>query len=123
MLRRALANLLSNAVRHAPEGGRVTVLLAPDGEQVYVSVENSGPCIPPEHLPRVFDRFYQVDPSRSRHGEGSGLGLAIVRSIVSLHGGTVSVSSSDGLTTFTMTYPRSPSEENEGLQHVSSQPA
>src|SRR5690606_8387177 len=100
MLRRALANLLSNAVRHAPEGGRVTVLLAPEGEQVCVSVENSGPCIPPEHLPRVFDRFYQVDPSRSRRGEGSGLGLAIVRSIVSLHGGNVSVSSSDGLTTF-----------------------
>lgn len=123
MLRRALANLLSNAVRHAPEGGRVTVLLAPDGEQVCVSVENSGSCIPPEHLPRVFDRFYQVDPSRSRHGEGSGLGLAIVRSIVSLHGGNVSVSSSDGLTTFTMTYPRSPGGENEGLQQVISEPA
>lgn len=123
MLRRALANLLSNAVRHAPEGGRVTVRLAPDGEQVYVSVENSGPCIPPEHLPRVFDRFYQVDPSRSRHGEGSGLGLAIVRSIVSLHGGNVHVSSSDGLTTFTMAYPRSPGGGDEGLQHVSSESA
>lgn len=86
MLRRALPNLLSNAVRHAPEGGRVTVLLVPDGE-------------------------------------GSGLGLAIVRSIVSLHGGNVSVSSSDGLTTFTMTYPRSPGGGNEGLQHVSSEAA
>jgi two-component system, OmpR family, heavy metal sensor histidine kinase CusS len=105
MVRRALANLLSNALRHAPESGCATVRLAGGRRHVFLSVENTGADIPPEHLARVFDRFYQVDPSRSRHGEGSGLGLAIVRSIVSLHDGDVDARSANGLTTFTITLP------------------
>ncbi|MFU8821040.1 MAG: heavy metal sensor histidine kinase [Gammaproteobacteria bacterium] len=105
MVRRALANLLSNAIRHAFESGCVTVRLARDQGEVSLLVENTGADIPREHLARVFDRFYQVDPSRSRHGEGSGLGLAIVRSIVRLHDGKVHARSDNGWTTFTITLP------------------
>lgn len=123
MVRRALANLLSNAIRHADESGRVTVRLARDRQQVSVSVDNTGAGIPPEHLDRVFDRFYQVDPSRSRHGEGSGLGLAIVRSIVSLLDGDVRARSDNALTTFTITLSAPPNEEEQNRRTVTSSPA
>lgn len=122
MVRRALANLLSNALRHAPESGSVTVQLARDGQQVSVSVENTGEGIPPEHLDRVFDRFYQVDPSRSRRGEGSGLGLAIVRSIASLHDGDIRARSEKGVTTFKITFPAH-HEHEETQRTVTSTPA
>lgn len=92
MLRRALSNLLSNALRYTPQWGYCSAL--PDGRSpVQVSVENPGTPIAPEHLPRLFDRFYRVDPSRQRKGEGSGIGLAIVKSIVVAHKGTVAVTS------------------------------
>lgn len=122
MVRRALANLLSNALRHAPESGCVTIRLAREGPQVSISVENTGEGIPAEHLHRIFDRFYQVDPSRSRHGEGSGLGLAIVRSIVSLHDGELHARSENGLTTFTITFPV-PQDREESHRPVTSVPA
>lgn len=90
-LEQALQNLVSNAVRHTPEGGRVTVSVRPVDTGVQIVVEDTGPGIPPEHLGRVFDRFYKVDFSRTgtAHPSGSGLGLSIVRAIVERHGGTI----------------------------------
>jgi two-component system heavy metal sensor histidine kinase CusS len=90
MLRRAFGNLLSNALRHTPDGGEVRVEIAPAGaEAARVAIENPGPPIPVEHLTRIFDRFYRIDPSRQRSGENAGLGLAIARSIVVAHGGRI----------------------------------
>lgn len=106
MLRRAISNLLSNAIRHTPAGAEVVVRLARhSGREVSLSVQNPGPKIPAEHLANIFDRFYRVDPSRVRQTEGAGLGLAIVRSIVATHGGRVEVASSEGRTTFTLIFP------------------
>jgi len=108
MLRRAVSNLLSNALRHTPNGGVVTVQInETDGEMTHIAVENTGSEIPAEHLPRLFDRFYRVDSSRQRTTESSGLGLAITRSIVLAHGGGVDVCSANGLTCFTLLLPTS----------------
>ncbi len=109
MLRRAVSNLLSNALRHTPNGGVVTVRInETDGGMTHIAVENTGSEIPAEHLPRLFDRFYRVDSSRQRTTESSGLGLAITRSIVLAHGGEVDVCSTNGLTRFTLLLPTSP---------------
>lgn len=90
MLRRALGNLVSNALRHAPNGADVRIDIAPAGDaEVRVAVENPGPAIPKEHLQRIFDRFYRIDASRQRSSENAGLGLAIARSIVVAHGGRI----------------------------------
>lgn len=105
MLRRALANLLSNALRHADRNSTLSVSLATLDAGVQISVTNCGKDIAPEHLERVFDRFFRVDPARQRGSEGTGLGLAITRSIVTAHGGSILASSSGGLTTFTMLLP------------------
>jgi two-component system heavy metal sensor histidine kinase CusS len=91
MLRRALANLLSNAIRHTPAGGTIRVGIQSGGEGTRLSVENSGEPIPPDQMSRIFDRFYRADPSRHRSDEGAGLGLAITRSIVCAHGGEIDV--------------------------------
>lgn len=106
MLRRAAGNLLSNAIRHTPEHGRINISLESTGQEVCICVENTGGTIPPEHLSRLFDRFYRVDPSRQYSGEGSGLGLAITRSIAVAHHGEVSVSSVGGKTAFSIRLPR-----------------
>lgn len=106
MLRRAIGNLLSNAVRHTPPHGRVAVVLDEgDGRTALVRVENTGATIAAEHLPRLFDRFYRADASRRHGGEGAGLGLAITRSIVVAHGGEVAVRSADGVTAFELRFP------------------
>jgi len=106
MLRQALSNLLSNAIRHSPDGGRVDVVLDRGERAVTVSVIDRGPGIAPEHASRIFDRFYRADPSRARNSGGTGLGLAIVRSIMRMHGGGVSVKSEPGKSTaFTLTIP------------------
>jgi len=103
MLRRAIGNVLSNAIRHTPDGGYIRIeLRQTEGRGVLLSIENSGETIPAEHLPRLFDRFYRADPSRHREGEGTGLGLAITRSIVHAHDGEVSVSSTSGVTCFSI---------------------
>jgi two-component system heavy metal sensor histidine kinase CusS len=106
MLRRALGNLLSNAVRHAAANTVLRVSVKGDGDTVSIAIENTGDSIAPEHLGRIFDRFFRVDPSRQRSSEGTGLGLAITRSIVTAHGGTISATSSGGLTRFTILLPR-----------------
>ncbi len=105
MLRRALSNLISNSIRHTPQGQTVKISLDSRGGKATVSVENPGPEIPAEHLPKLFDRFYRVDPSRQRKGDGAGLGLAIVKSIVDVHGGAISVTSANGTTRFELTLP------------------
>jgi two-component system heavy metal sensor histidine kinase CusS len=106
MIRRALSNLLSNALRHTPRDGTVKVLIDQDKSgEVRLSVENPGEDILPEHLPRLFDRFYRVDPSRQKASEGAGLGLAITKSIVDAHRGTIQAFSSNGSTRFAITFP------------------
>jgi signal transduction histidine kinase len=90
-IQQIVANLLSNAVKFAPSGGHVSVRLdATDDDQVVIEVEDDGPGIAPEFLPYVFDRFRQADSSSTRPSGGLGLGLAIARSLVELHGGSVS---------------------------------
>jgi len=107
MIRRALSNLLSNAIRHTPASGTVRVTIAgSDDAGVRVGVENPGPAIDAAHLPRLFDRFYRVDASRAKGSDGAGLGLAITKSIVDAHRGTIGVSSVDGCTRFEIGFPR-----------------
>jgi signal transduction histidine kinase len=93
-LEQALQNLAANAIRHTPPGGRVVLHASPADNGVRIVVRDTGPGIPPEHLARVFDRFYKVDASRAGTAvpSGSGLGLSIVRAIVERHGGTVMAS-------------------------------
>ncbi|MBI5908019.1 MAG: heavy metal sensor histidine kinase [Burkholderiales bacterium] len=106
MLRRAIGNLLSNAIRHTPNNGRITVHAEAGGTSgVVLTVANTGETIAPEHLPRLFDRFYRVNASRQHSGEGTGLGLAITRSIAHAHGGEVRVRSESGVTTFEIRLP------------------
>ena len=99
-------NLLDNAVKYTPEAGRIQLRVGVDGSQVRIEVEDSGVGIAPEHLPRIFERFYRVDPARSRDQGGTGLGLAIVKHLVQSYGGEVSVSSTVGVgTIFKVTLP------------------
>ena len=106
MIRRAISNLLSNAIRHAYGGSVVRVVLQKSAtDEVRLAVENAGADIPEQHLPRLFDRFYRVDPSRQKSSDGAGLGLAITKSIVEAHGGTISVTSSSGRTRFILRLP------------------
>jgi len=109
MLRRAIGNLLSNAFGHTPRGGYVRVRIGVQGDRIAtIAVENSGEAIPPEHLPRLFDRFFRTDPSRKRLAEGVGLGLAITRSLIQAHGGVASVRSAKGVTVFELQIPLAP---------------
>ena len=96
LFRQAVSNVLANALRHTPPGGRVTIHVGAHEQKVKVTVRDTGCGIAPEHLPRVFDRFFRVDAARSADSGGTGLGLAIVKSIVTLHGGTVSATSELG---------------------------
>jgi two-component system heavy metal sensor histidine kinase CusS len=107
MLNRAVGNLLSNALRHGTPDCTVTVKAVARGDgSAEIEVANPGSGIAPEHLPRIFDRFYRPCSSREESSAGSGLGLAIVKSIAELHGGTVGVRSEPGLqTTFTLSFP------------------
>lgn len=90
------SNLISNAIHHQPSGGEATVRVAAESGEVLLEVSDRGPGIPADHLPRLFDRFYRVDPARAPASGHSGLGLSIVRAIVTNHGGTVEVESAPG---------------------------
>jgi two-component system sensor histidine kinase BaeS len=106
-LRQALGNLVSNAVRHTPTGGSVEVAVRGSGGEVVLTVTDTGPGIAAVHLPHVFDRFYRVEPSRSRATGGSGLGLAITKHLVEAHHGRVEVTSTPGAgATFIIRLPR-----------------
>jgi two-component system heavy metal sensor histidine kinase CusS len=106
LLRRALANLIANALRYGATGTEVRVSCERTADNVVITVENSGEPIAAEHLPRLFDRFYRCDPSRAQPGDSGGLGLAIVRSIMQLHGGEVRVTSDASVTCFSLSFPR-----------------
>jgi len=105
-LEQAFSNLIDNAVRHTPKGGNITVRAAAQNGTVRVAVHNTGSYIPPDELPRIFERFFQVDPSRTRRKGGSGLGLAIASEVVQAHRGAISARSDrqDG-TEFVVTLP------------------
>jgi len=108
-LRQLLWNLVENALRYTPPNGVIRLDLERENRYAVVRVADTGPGIPTEHLPRVFDRFYRVDRARSRATGGSGLGLAIVKHIAQAHGGTVAVDSqADRGTTFTVRLPAEP---------------
>ena len=116
MLRRALGNLLSNAVRHSGVGTTLRVNIRSRADSASIAIENTGDTIAPEFLERVFDRFFRVDPSRQRSGEGTGLGLAITRSIVLAHGGTIGVESALGVTIFTIELPKTTDQPVHGTR-------
>lgn len=106
LLRRALSNLVSNALRHTPDGGKIILLDQKNNNQVAISVRDNGEGITEEHLPHLFSRFYRVDKARSLKSGGTGLGLAIVKSIMDLHKGQTTIFSelSKG-TTVTLVFP------------------
>ncbi len=105
-LAQVFTNLLDNAVKYTPEGGSVSLSLAPEGEGWRIQVADTGIGIPVEHLPRIFERFYRVDKARSREMGGTGLGLSIVKHIVQAHGGSIDASNPPGRgTLFTVRLP------------------
>lgn len=102
-----LLNLVGNALQYTPTGGRVTMTARQEGQQVAITVQDTGIGISAEHLPHLFTRFYRVDKSRSRAGGGSGIGLTIARHLVEAHGGSIQAASpgpGQG-STFTFTLP------------------
>ena len=105
-LQQVIGNLLDNALVHTPPAGTIGIGVEVRPQGVAVSVRDSGPGIPPDHLPHIFDRFYRVDASRSRTTGGVGLGLAIARQFVEASGGVIAVDSpATGGTVFTVTLP------------------
>ena len=115
LLLTAIRNLLENAVAYSPERTRVLVTTRRSGEQVQISVEDQGIGIPERELQRIFERFYRVDPARSRATGGTGLGLAIVKHVTAAHGGSVTVRSVEGAgSTFTLSLPLRSSHAGPG---------
>src|ERR1700761_1143332 len=96
LMQRAVGNLVSNAVAHTHPGGSVVMATSSESAVIRIEITDTGIGIPPEALPRVFDRFFRVDPSRSQASGGTGLGLAIVQGIMLLHGGKVEIFSQSG---------------------------
>jgi two-component system phosphate regulon sensor histidine kinase PhoR len=108
-LERAVTNLVDNAIKYTPAGGKISVSVDANETSVTVKVADSGIGIPDADLPRIFERFYRVDRSRSRDMGGTGLGLSIVKHVVQAHGGTVGVTSSAQTgSTFTLSFPVRP---------------
>jgi two-component system OmpR family sensor kinase len=111
-LTQLLINLVDNALKYTPTGGRVTVRLAKDADMALLSVADTGIGIAPEHLAHLFERFYRADTARSRDAGGAGLGLAIVDWIARAHEGTIDVTSVvGGGTTFAVRLPLAPPPE------------
>jgi signal transduction histidine kinase len=121
-IRQLLLNLVTNAIKYTPSDGKVSLGLVDQGEAVALVVGDNGIGIPAGDLPHIFDRFYRVDPARSRTGErpGTGLGLAITKWIAEAHGGHITVQSRLGRgTVFTVTLPKSPGGvAARGLTHL-----
>ena len=108
MFRRAVSNLLSNALRHTPDGGEVRVVIKKEEKTTLITVENTGTEIDPRALPRLFDRFYRADPARTHpESNGAGLGLSITKAIVEAHGGSAKASSNSEKTSFSLEFPSS----------------
>jgi two-component system heavy metal sensor histidine kinase CusS len=106
LFRRAMANLLENAIEHSHSGAEIRVDIVRQQSQIRIGVANPGESIPPKHLPMLFDRFYRVDAARyNGKTHGHGLGLAIVKAIATMHGGDVFASSADGITTIGFSVP------------------
>ena len=106
-IEQAIENLVANALRHTPSGGTVTLRATQGDGAATLSVSDTGGGIAPEHLPLVFERFYKVDAARAADSTGSGLGLSITKAIIERHGGTISVVSQPGQTTFIVVLPQS----------------
>lgn len=106
MLRRAISNIMSNAVRYGEAGTVIDIQVAQAGSRVQLAICNRGPTIPPEHIEKLFDRFYRIDTAR-REGStlNAGLGMAITRSIVEAHRGVIRCESANGITVFEMKLP------------------
>ena len=104
----ALSNLVSNAIRYTPLGGLVHLTFLQTDDQLTISVKDTGPGIASEHLPRLTERFYRIDQSRSRETGGTGLGLAITKHVMQRHGGELQVQSEQGKgSTFNLIFPAS----------------
>lgn len=115
LFQRAVRNLLVNACKYSPAGAPVTVRLTCHPGELSLQVRDRGVGISPEDLPRIFDRFYRADPSRTRSTGGSGLGLTLARSIARLHGGDLQAASQPGKgSLFTLTLPRTPASDQAG---------
>ncbi|ABM12655.1 integral membrane sensor signal transduction histidine kinase [Mycolicibacterium vanbaalenii PYR-1] len=112
-LAQVVGNLVDNALRHTPAGGRVEVSWEREGAELALRVADNGAGIAAEHLPRLFERFYRADTARDREHGGAGIGLAITRALVEAHGGTISVASAGPGTgaTFTVTLPLAPARD------------
>ena len=107
LLTQLLNNLLDNAIKYTPKGGKIVLKIAPINKSVQFEISDTGIGIPQEHIPRIFERFYRVDPARSREMGGTGLGLSIVKHIVSLHHGFIKVESAvDVGSKFIITLPQ-----------------
>jgi signal transduction histidine kinase len=114
-LKQLLSNLVDNACRYTPAGGSVTLGLVEQDGVALLSVHDTGPGIPPDALPHIFERFYRADHARSREVGGTGLGLAISRVIAEAHGGRIEVESRVGAgSTFTVHLPTRPPETSSG---------
>ena len=120
-LEKVVTNLLSNAFKFTPEHGRIALTLHSTGEAVVIKVRDTGPGIPAEHLPKIFDRFHQVDTGTAQ--AGTGIGLALAKELVALHGGDIAVESEEGFgTTFTVTLPTGAAHLEEAGHVVDLQP-
>jgi hypothetical protein len=107
LLERVFENVLDNAIRYTPSGGRVSLSVSAATDAIAVEISDTGQGIPPDDIPHIFDRFYRVDKSRNRASGGAGLGLAIAKQIVDMHNGGIAVSSHLGAgTSFVITLPR-----------------
>jgi len=105
-IEQVVENLVSNAIRHTPDGGTIALHASASDAAVSLRVTNSGQEIPPGQLPHLFDRFYRADPARASETGGSGLGLSIAKAIVERHRGSITVASEPGRTAFTVTLPQ-----------------
>jgi two-component system, OmpR family, heavy metal sensor histidine kinase CusS len=106
MLRQALSNLISNAIRYSPENDKIIIKTKASSDLITIAIINHGEIIPKEHLTRLFDRFYRADFSRNRDGRGAGLGLTIAKSIVNINGGDIFAESSETNTCFTIIFKK-----------------